>query len=121
VTLLRPALESLSYFTGGIVRKKFNGGVMEKTITGKIVSVNIKGKGRNSAQLLFVIENEKSGEKRPIMVTAYPDYEPQVFSAMASLVTAAYFSNKKITAGYESHAGETDRAVEVFVPGNSAK
>jgi hypothetical protein len=87
---------------------------MEKTITGKVKSVNVKGKGPNSAQLLFVVEEELTGHKRPIVVTAQPAYEPQVFSAMASFVIAAYFSKETITAGYEERVGLTAAAVEVY-------
>jgi hypothetical protein len=63
---------------------------------------------------LFVVENEDDGEKRALVVTFAS--EPQVFSAMASLVIAAYFSSDTITAGYELSGTGTAHAVEVFVP-----
>jgi hypothetical protein len=92
----------------------------EKTITGKVISVNVKGSPSTTAaaQLLFSVEKKRGGEKRAIVVTA--GYAPQVFSAMATLVIAAYFSNKRITVGYEPKEGGTDLAVEVFVPSDDS-
>ena len=93
--------------------------VEEKFITGIVTSVNVKGYGKNSAQLLFTVLNKKTGEQVAIMVTSYPDYEPQLFSSMSNFVTAAHFSKQKITAGYYTNPGETSRAIEVFSPPNS--
>ena len=92
--------------------------VKELFITGTVTSVNVKGYGQNSAQLLFTVLNKKTGEQKAIMVTSYPDYEPQIFSSMANFVTAAYFSKQKITAGYYTNPGETSRSIEVFSPPN---
>ena len=87
---------------------------MANNITGRVIGVNVKGRKANSAQLLFTVEDESSGTKRALVVGN--DSEPQLFSAMASFIIAAYGSQEKITVGYESKAGETDHAVEMFVP-----
>lgn len=83
-------------------------------ITGKVVSISIKGKGPNSAQLLFTVESKKPAKKVSMVVTAPPDYEPQVFTSMANFVTAAYFSDLRIRADYELHIDQTARAIEVY-------
>jgi hypothetical protein len=84
---------------------------MANNIKGRVISVNVKGRGPNSAQLLFVVEDESKAEKRALVVGL--EYEPQLFSAMASFVIAAYSSQEKIKVGYQSKTGETDHAVEI--------
>ena len=88
---------------------------IENFVTGHVTSVNVKGVGPNSAQLLFVVE-DKAGKGTPLVVTAYPDYEPQVFASISAFVSAAHFQGKVITAGYYARPGETSRVIEVFSP-----
>jgi len=82
---------------------------MMPQVTGKISKINIKGAGPNSAKLEFVVGN------KTLVVTAYPEFEPQVFNAMSSLLVAAFYSGGKVTVAYRTVAGETSRATEVEI------
>ncbi len=78
-------------------------------VTGDVTKINIKGYKQNSAQLLFVVNG------KPFVVTAYPEFEPQVFVAMATLVSGAFYAGKKVTVSYLKVTGETSRAIEITV------
>lgn len=60
---------------------------------GKVESVNIKLDGTSSHQFLFNLINKK-GEGRSFLLDAS---EPLRFSAMASLLTAAFVAKKKVS------------------------
>lgn len=80
-------------------------------IIGKVTSVNVNGDGQNSAQLLFTVK------ETPFVVLSYPAYEPQVYAAMAALVSAAYFAEADIKVKYKKVTGETNRAIQIEIPG----
>jgi hypothetical protein len=82
---------------------------MMPKVTGKISMINIKGSGPNSAQLEFVVGN------RALVITAYPEFEPQVFTAISNLLVAAFYAGGKVTVNYRTVAGQTSRATEVEV------
>lgn len=90
------------------------------TVKGKVASISVDGNGPNSAQLLFVITDAK-GNNRALVVLAYPSTEPQVFTAMTSILTTAIALKAEVTVGYETLPGRTDRAlsVELVPPGGS--
>ena len=50
---------------------------------------------------------------KTFVVLAYPSSEPQVFTSISAMVTAAYLSSKQITVTYVSAKGQTDRATGV--------
>jgi hypothetical protein len=90
-------------------------------IRGRVISVNVKGYRKKSAQLLFSVQTDgPSPKKRSFVVLFKPTHEPQVFTAMASLVTAAHFANAPILVRYEP-AVPTDYAIEVQSPPGKAK
>ncbi len=60
---------------------------------GKVESINIKGDGTSSHQFLFSLINKK-GEHRSFLLD---QSEPLRFSAMASLLTAAFAAEKKVS------------------------
>ena len=88
---------------------------------GKVTYINVKGRGPNSAQLLFTIEASKSDNK-PFVVNAHPATEPQVFSSIAALLLLAYETGKSVGVSYEL-ADPTDIAFEIWLPvgGKSAE
>ena len=83
-----------------------------KITEGKVLKINVKGVGGlpNSAGIEFTI---KTKTNQTFMILS--DYAPQVFSAMATLITAAYFAKEKIRVEYVEVAGETDRAVGIYI------
>jgi hypothetical protein len=80
---------------------------------GEVVSINIKGRGQNSAQLLFVVRSG-TGTTRAFVVTAYPAFEPQVFGAMATVLSTAYALKETVMVTFEE-AYPTDLAFEVEI------
>ncbi len=89
---------------------------MGNLFQGRVTSVNVKGDGMNSAQLLFTVQDEGLAPKSmPFVALSWPALEPQVFSAMAQFVTAAYFAGSRIAVGYKETL-PTALAIEVFSP-----
>lgn len=89
---------------------------MGNLFQGHVTSVNVKGDGMSSAQLLFTVQDEGLAPKSMAFVAlSWPALEPQVFSAMAQFVTAAYFAGRRISVGYKE-ALPTTLAIEVFAP-----
>ena len=88
------------------------------TTTGLVTSITVTGYGQNSAEIVFTILNSTTGLNQAFHVLAYPAYEPQVFSATAALLTAAYVHRENVKVQYRRIAGETDRTISVSLPGN---
>ena len=85
-----------------------------KHLTGSVIFVNIFGNGPHSALLQFNVRPAK-GEPVSFAVLAYPSTEPQVFIALAGLVTAASISKQDVTVDYEIQADGINRAVGVNI------
>ena len=79
---------------------------------GKVLKISVKGVGNspNSSGIEFTIETKTN--QTFVILSNYP---PQVFSAMATLITDAYFAKEKIRVEYVKVAGETDRAVGIYI------
>ena len=60
---------------------------------GKVESINIKGDGTSGHQFLFSLINKK-GDNRSFLLDPS---EPQRFSIIASLLTAAFVAKKKVS------------------------
>jgi hypothetical protein len=89
---------------------------MGKLFQGHVTSVSVKGDRMNCAQLLFTVQDEGLAPKSmPFVALSCPALEPRVFSAMAQLVTAAYFAGRRISVGYKETL-PTALAIEVFTP-----
>ena len=91
-------------------------GQREHYVSGIIAGLNIKGVGPNSAQLFFTMVDQNTDAEVSLVAYAQQEQEQQVFSALASFLTNAYFSDMPITVGYSKFPGETARVVEVFAP-----
>ena len=87
-----------------------------------MIAINVKGLGRRSAQLLFSVSDGR--RKMSFVARDKPrkgddgrsGQEPQVFSGMAALLSAAYFAKEDIAFEYKTRPGETPDAVSVEVP-----
>jgi hypothetical protein len=82
-------------------------------IEGLVTYLSVSGYRQNSAQLLFTIEDNKKDDNTAIKVTS--DYEPQVFSSMANILSSAYFSKSQVTVGYHTLI-DGNYAFEVKLP-----
>jgi len=91
-------------------------------LSGKVIAINVKGQGRGAAQLLFSVSDGR--RKMSFVARAKPrrkddaksGHEPQVFSGMAALLSAAYFAKEDVTVEYKTRPGETPDVVSVEVP-----
>jgi hypothetical protein len=81
------------------------------SISGRVTSLNVKGRGPNSAQLLFTIA-PKGGAPRPFV--ALSDAEPQVFAAMANVLTLALGSGRVVSVSFVA-AHPTPIAYEIEI------
>lgn len=79
--------------------------------SGEITQIDICGTGGlASAQLEIRID----GTSGAATYAVYPDIAPQVFSAMASLITAAYFNKRTLYLRVKKHpSGAVDMIHEV--------
>ena len=76
------------------------------SVKGKVTHINVKSGGMaGSAQLLFVVNSTAL-----VVGSGYP---PQVFSAMASVLSAAFNSGHEVTVSYDTVPGQTSRATEI--------
>ena len=88
---------------------------MKSAIRGKVAELTVSGIRAGSADIEFVIQPDQ-GERLTLLVLSEPEHEPQVFSAMASLLTAAYFARASVTVEYEPVAGKPPRAIKIRLP-----
>lgn len=82
------------------------------TLTGSVTWLGVTGNGQNSAMVQFSLQPDV-GVASTYIVTAYPAFEPQVFSGMASLLAAAYYAQKQVTIEYYEVPRETPRCTSV--------
>ena len=71
---------------------------MDLYVNGQVIYISVSGYIQNSAQLEFTIQGNKKGDRTTILVTS--DYEPQVFSSMADILTSAYYARGPVSVGY---------------------
>ncbi|MBV8473502.1 MAG: hypothetical protein JO234_08810 [Hyphomicrobiales bacterium] len=89
-----------------------------QTYVGTLIELNVGGEGPNSAQLEFSIAPLKgAGEPQTFVVQAA---EPQVFTAMATLLTAAYMAKMIVTVGYVARPAQTPMVTNVKLGGPDA-
>ena len=74
--------------------------------------MRVSGYGAGNAELRFDVEG---GSTRTFTAMAAPIHEPQVFSAMASLVTTAYSKADRVKVVYFKH-GELNIPTHVYLP-----
>jgi hypothetical protein len=88
-------------------------------MSGRVVEINIKGYGRRSVQLLFSID---SGHRKQSFVArdkprksdaGRNGHEPQVFSGLAALLSAAYVAKEDVQVEYVTVKGDTPHVVSV--------
>jgi hypothetical protein len=89
------------------------------TFAGTVSELDVGGNGANSAQLEFSIASLK-GARETEMFVVPSGTEPQVFTAMAALLTAAYMANMIVTITYLAKENATPVAVNVKLNESSA-
>ena len=83
-----------------------------QTFAGTVTELDVGGNGPNSAQLEFSITPLKGAGKPETFVVEF-DTEPQVLSAMATLLTAAYMAKMIVTVTFLVQPGATSKAINV--------
>ena len=84
-----------------------------EVFTGTVTELDVGGNGANSAQLEFSV-TPLEGQGQPETFVVLFGTEPQVFSAMATLLTAAYMAKMIVTVTYFSpEPGATPVAINV--------
>lgn len=86
------------------------------TFAGTVSELDVGGNGPNSAQLEFSITPLK-GAREPETFVVLFGTEPQVFTAMATLLTAAYMAKMIVIVTYLPRADATSVAVSVKLGG----
>ena len=82
------------------------------TFVGTVTDLDVGGNGPNSARLEFSVKPLKgAGEAQTFVVLS--GTEPQVFTAMATLLTAAYMAKMIVTVAYLSQSAGTPVATNV--------
>ncbi len=89
------------------------------TFAGTVSELDVGGNGPNSAQLEFSVTPLKGAREPETFVVPFGT-EPQVFTAMATLLTAAYMAKMIVTVTYLPGADATPVAVNVKLGGPSA-
>lgn len=79
---------------------------------GKVTSLTVTGNGPASAMIVFVLHASEINSK-VFVVTAYPGFEPQVFSGMSSLLVSAFYFNGDVEVTYFDFPGEEARCTNV--------
>ena len=70
-----------------------------KALTGKVTSIDVIGKGPGPALISFSVENPNvTAGNQAFVVTQV--YEPQLFAAYVSILSAAHCSGCEVTVGY---------------------
>jgi hypothetical protein len=82
------------------------------TFAGTVSELDVGGNGPNSAQLEFSVTPLKSAREQETFVVPFGT-EPQVFAAMATLLTAAYMAKMIVTVTYLAQADAPPVAVNV--------
>ncbi len=88
-------------------------------MSGRVVKINVKGYGRRSAQLLFSIDD--GHHKQSFVARDKPrkgdagrnGHEPQVFSGLAALLSAAFFAKADVQVEYTTVKDDTPHVVSV--------
>ena len=88
------------------------------TFAGTVSELVVGGVGPNSAQLEFSVTPLKAVREPETFVVPFGT-EPQVFAAMATLLTAAYMAKMIVTVTYLPRADATPVAVNVKLGGAS--
>lgn len=84
-----------------------------QVFSGTVTELDVGGDGANSAQLEFSVTPLK-GQGQPETFVVLFEAEPQVFSAMTTLLTAAYMAKMIVTITYFSpEPGATPVATNV--------
>jgi hypothetical protein len=83
-----------------------------QTFVGTVTELDVGGDGPNSARLEFSITPLK-GIGEPQTFGVLSGTEPQVFTAMATLLTAAYMARMTVTVSYAPQPGATAVATNV--------
>jgi hypothetical protein len=90
------------------------------TFTGTVTELDVGGNGPHSAQLEFSITPLKGAGDPETFVVEF-DTEPQVFSAMATLLTAAYMAKMIVTVTFLPQPGATPKATNVTLGAPAAE
>ncbi len=83
-----------------------------QTFVGTVTELDVGGEGPNSAHLEFSITPLK-GAREPQTFVVPSGTEPQVFTAMATLLTAAYMAKMIVTVVYLPQSAATPVAINV--------
>lgn len=75
-------------------------GLTPLSCTGRVVAANVTGWGQNSAQFFFNVRPSGGGQDMGFIVTAYLAYEPQVFSSIVTMITAAFYAKRDVQVLY---------------------
>lgn len=81
-------------------------------VVGTVSELDVGGNGPNSAQLKFSVRS-LNGAREPEAFVVLFGTEPQVFTAMAALLTAAYMAKMVVTVTCLPRADEPSIAVNV--------
>jgi hypothetical protein len=81
--------------------------------TGYVESINIKGVGNNSHQFLFSLVSVHGDQHWPFLLDHRS--EPLRYTAMVSLLTAAYAGNKIVKMNTTPNPGGSPYAAEIEV------
>ena len=80
---------------------------------GYVESINIKGVGINSHQFLFSLVSPKGDKHWSFLLDV--ESEPSRYTAMVSLLTAAYAGDKLVAVNTTPHVGGPPYAAEIEV------
>jgi hypothetical protein len=80
---------------------------------GFVREITVSGDGANSAENTFVIRNSQGNEEKAFDLTT--NHLPQVFSAITTVLTAAYFVNAKVEVTYREVPKQTPIATAVKI------
>jgi len=71
-------------------------------INGRVTYISITGDGGNSAEIVFDVHDLANGLDHAFRLGDDPDPKPQVFSATAAFLTAAYYRQTNVAVGYRN-------------------
>ncbi len=80
---------------------------------GFVREIAVSGDGVCSAENTFVIRNTNTNEDKAFDLTT--NHLPQVFSAITTVLTAAYFAETKVEVTYRTVQGQTPIATAVKI------
>jgi hypothetical protein len=91
-----------------------------KTFIGAVTELDVGGDGPNSAQLEFSVAPLKRAGPPQTFVVPFGT-EPQIFAAMAALLTAAYMAKMVVTVTYSPQRNATPIALGVKLSADSGE